>query len=135
MTIGGKLNSPDKLILRLDDMALDMSIGVYPWEKFAEHPNRLKISVELHADVPPGPLASHPIIDYARIYHFLRALPGQGHIDLLETLADMITEQCFVLPRVEAARVKILKTSLLPDCGGAGIDVFRNRQSWLKVSA
>jgi dihydroneopterin aldolase len=129
------MTAPDKLILRLDDMTLEMSIGIYPWEKFPEHPNRLKISVELHAKVPPGPVASHPIIDYARIYDFLRGLPGQGHIELLETLADMIAEQCFAIPRVEAARVKILKTSLLPDCKGCGIDVFRNRKSWLKVEA
>lgn len=125
----------DKLILCLEDVVIDTSIGIYPWEKFPEHPNRLKISVELHTHVPPGPLAGQPIIDYAPVYRFLQAIPEQGHVDLLETLADRITEQCFTLPHVAAARVKILKTSLLPGCAGAGIDVFRNRESWLKIGS
>jgi dihydroneopterin aldolase len=127
------MSTSDKIILRLDEMVIHTSIGIYPWEKFPEHLNQLKISVELHAEVLPGPVADHPIIDYARIYNFLRTVPEQGHIDLLETLADMITEQCFAMPRVEACRIKIMKTSLLPDCKGAGIDVFRNRKSWLKI--
>ena len=125
----------DLLKLRLDDVILDMSIGLYPFEKFAEHPNRLKISIELHADIAPGFLAPQEMIDYAHVYRFLKTLPAQGHIDLLETLADQITENCFLLSRVNACRIVILKTSLLNDCAGAGIDVLRTRKSWTERNA
>lgn len=127
--------TPDHIILRLDEVTIDASIGLYEWEKFPDHPNRLKISVELHAPVESGPLANHPIIDYGRIYQYIRGIPSLDHIDLLETLADLITEQCFAIPRVEACRVKIMKTSLFNDCKGVGLSVFRNRKSWLKVGA
>ncbi len=125
----------DLLKLRLDDVIVDMSIGIYPFERFAEHPNRLKISIELHADIAPGPLAKAEMIDYAYVYRFLKTLPGQGHVDLLETLADQITENCFSLQRVKACRVVILKISLLNDCAGAGIDVVRTRKSWTERNA
>ncbi|MES2905877.1 MAG: dihydroneopterin aldolase [Pseudomonadota bacterium] len=125
----------DKLILCLEDVIIHTSIGIYDYEKHPDHPNELKISVELHAGVAPGPLDRQPMIDYAKIYAFLRAIPAGGHIDLLETLADRIIAQCFTMERVTACRVKVLKTKLLPDCGGAGIDVFRTRENWLKVSS
>jgi 7,8-dihydroneopterin aldolase/epimerase/oxygenase len=112
------------------DALVERRCGVHPWERHAERPNRLKITVEMFAALPAGPTGAGAFIDYDPVRDFLKTFPSLPHTDLLETIADEIVAKCFENERVEACRVCVLKPDIFSEAAGAGIEVFRTRASW-----
>ncbi len=104
--------------------------GVHPWEKHAERPNRLKITVEMFAPLPSGRMGGQAFIDYDQVREFLKTFPTLPHTDLLETVADEIVAKCFDNDRVVACRVSVLKPDIFGEAEAAGIEVFRTRASF-----
>jgi 7,8-dihydroneopterin aldolase/epimerase/oxygenase len=123
------LVTSDHIRVIIADAIIERRCGMHPWEKHAARPNRLKITVEMFATLPGGPLRG-AIIDYDRIRDFLKTFPSLPHTDLLETVVDEIVAKCFEDARIEACRVVVLKPDIFNEAGGAGIEVFRTRTSW-----
>jgi len=108
-----------RLLLR--DLMLNCSIGAYDVERRA--PQRVRVNVELWVDRPPGPPADRlaQVLDYDVIAGGIRALPGRGHINLLETLAERILALCLAQPLVAGARVLLEKPDIYVDAAGVGV--------------
>jgi dihydroneopterin aldolase len=98
--------------------------GLHDWERDPANPNRLLVDVEMWAD-DAGPDA--PLIDYDRIRQGLLAWRDREHVDLLETLVEDGLALCWSLPRVQAARVRVVKPDIFPEAAAAGVEVFRKR--------
>ena len=96
-------------------------IGVYDHEHAARQP--LIIDVEL--DIA----ASHcerigDTVNYETIGQFARAIADAGHIDLVETFAERLTQACFADTRVTRARVRVEKPlALAPHAAAAGVEI------------
>jgi dihydroneopterin aldolase len=125
----------DHVRVVIADAVVERRCGLHPWEKHAERPNRLKITVEMFALLPPGPMRESAFIDYDRVRDFLKTFPSLPHTDLLETIVDEIVATCFANPRVEACRVAVLKPDIFGEAEAAGVEVFRTRESWQGRSA
>ena len=106
---------------RVIGMAVDVAVGLHPWERHPERPNRLSVDVEMFATPGKG------IVDYDPVRDLVRGWAGRGHVEWLETLSEELLTQCFVDPRVMAARVRIMKQVIFAEAEGAGIEVFRTR--------
>jgi len=122
--------SRDHVRVVIADAVVERRCGVHPWERHGERPNRLKITVEMFARLPPGPLGAAASIDYDRVRAFLKTFPSLPHADFLETIAEEIVAKCFEDRRVEACRVAVLKPDIFNEAEAAGIDVFRTRAGW-----
>jgi dihydroneopterin aldolase len=120
----------DHIRIVIADAIVERRCGVHPWERHAERPNRLKITVEMFAPVEPGPLGAGAFIDYDRVRDFLKTFPSLPHTDLIETIAEEIVAKCFEDVRVDACRVAVLKPDIFNEAEAAGIEVFRTRASW-----
>ncbi|WP_298355144.1 dihydroneopterin aldolase [Rhodoblastus sp.] len=120
----------DHIVVALDDVCVNVNCGLHPWERHPERPTRLLISVRLYAPLATPRAADEPIIDYDVVRDRIRALENEGHIDLLETVADSIVESCFLDARVVACRLSIRKPDIYNETRGAGIDLFRTRKRW-----
>lgn len=120
----------DHIAVALDEVYVNVNCGLHPWERHPERPTRLLISVRLYAPLTARRAADEPIIDYDVVRDRIRALENEGHIDLLETVADRIVESCFHDARVAACRVAIRKPDIYNETRGAGIDLFRTRKRW-----
>lgn len=128
----GLFASEDYVAVALDDVVVNVRCGMHPWERHPEHPNRLAVSVKLFAHLHCALIAQMPIIDYDHIRDHIRSLEKSDHVELLETIVDGISRECFVDPRVEACLVSIRKLDIFAETGGAGIDAFRTRAGWGK---
>jgi dihydroneopterin aldolase len=120
----------DHIVVALDEVCVTVNCGLHPWERHPERPSRLLISVRLYAPLVTARAADAPIIDYDVIRDRILALETEGHIDLVETVADRITEACFADARVIACSVSIRKPDIYNETRGAGIDVVRTRARW-----
>ena len=112
------------------DTIVERRCGLHPWERHPERPNRLKVTVEMFAALPSGPMGAGAFIDYDRVRDFLKTFPSLPHTDLLETIVDEIVAKCFENERVEACRVVVLKPDIFNEAEAAGVEVFRTRASW-----
>jgi len=112
------------------DLIVERRCGLHPWERHPERPNRLKITVEMFACLPAGPMGESAFIDYDRVRDFLKTFPSLAHTDLLETIVEEIVAKCFENDRVEACRVSVLKPDIFGEAAAAGVEVFRTRASW-----
>lgn len=102
-------------------LKVQAEIGVYRHEIGRVQP--LIVDVEL--DVPTGPsdrLAE--TVNYETILAAAQALAAGGHIDLVETFAHRLAEECLADARVTRARVRIEKPlALAPHAVGAGVEI------------
>lgn len=114
----------DHVRVLLSDVAVDVRIGLHPWERHPERPTRLIVNVEMFAS---WPLLDGGFIDYDRVRDHIAGWRGRDHVELLETLVEELIGVCFDLPPVEACRVRIVKPDIFPEAAGAGVEIFRRR--------
>ena len=120
----------DHIVLALDEVCVNISCGLHPWERHPERPTRLMVSARLYAPLTTPRADQMPIIDYDRVRNRILALENEGHIDLLETVADRVTDACFSDARVLACQVSVRKPDIYNESRGAGVDLFRTRARW-----
>lgn len=100
-------------------------IGVHDAEKRA--PQRVVATVDLKVR-ETGPTRSDrlvDVLDYAEVVRLVERLTRQGHVNLLETLAERIAEGCLADNRVLAVRVRLEKPDVIPNARSVGIEIER----------
>ncbi|WP_448189135.1 dihydroneopterin aldolase [Azospirillum sp. sgz301742] len=99
------------------DMVMDASIGVYDHEKVA--PQRIRLNLDLEV-VGSGVTGEDGVAA-------IRAVAGQGHTTLIETLAERIAARCLQDARVRKAIVRVEKLDVFPDAASVGVEIERSR--------
>lgn len=99
-------------------LILEASLGVY----LHERRQRQRVRIDLAA-----------VIDDARFSERLslclaqetRSLLGEGHITLVETMAERIAARCLATEGVEAVRVRVEKMDIVAEAAGIGVEICR----------
>ena len=109
------------------DLEIVASIGVYEHEKRYEQ--RVLISADLWVrddyDGVSDRLAD--VLDYGKVLDDIVRLAQSEHVNLNETLAERIAQQCLSDSRVERVRVSIAKPDVTKSCRSVGIEIERER--------
>jgi dihydroneopterin aldolase len=117
------------------DMMLSASIGIYAHEHAT--PQRVRVNIDLAvADDGARPAsraavgrdALSRVVDYEAVANAVRGVVADGHVLLVETLAERIAETCLTDPRVESARIRVEKLDVFPDAASAGVEIERRRR-------
>jgi dihydroneopterin aldolase len=107
------------------DLVLDAEIGVYSHEKGVTQRARFSVDIEV---APTGEAVEDEIsrvLDYDMIISTIKGILAEGHINLVETLADEIATRCLAHPRAALVRVKIEKLDKEP--GAVGVEIVRRK--------
>lgn len=116
----------------LEDLAVDLQVGVNAWERTPGKTQRLLVAVEMfrHRGAFTGSSVAD-CLDYDRVYSHIAArwTPARGHIDLLEPLLEELVVLCFEDSRVEACRVAIRKPHVYNGNAIPVVEVYRLRPS------
>ena len=114
--------------LFVERLTLEIDIGVHRYEKRTTQP--VVIDLELSIDPPAKEIDDNPenVVRYDDIVVALKDRLAAGHINLIETLADLIFDLCFADERVHAATVRIEKPKALEDADSTAIEIRRERQ-------
>ena len=122
---------PDRLLLEVRDLEVDVLTGIYSEETHLPQPLRISVAVELECPerfTPDTPLSvSKNYLDLKRAA--TSALAGEGHFTLIEAVADHIVETLFLQDqRVRAVEVKIVKLAIAEEGEQIGITMRRSRK-------
>ncbi len=109
------------------DLVVPWRVGIHKHEKEAPQPVRLNLDLEVREPENLGADEYREVVCYERIVERIRDLAGQGHVKLVETLADRIIELCLADTRVERVTVRVEKLGALADTASVGIEVTRER--------
>jgi dihydroneopterin aldolase len=109
------------------DLVLLCSIGIYEHE----HRERQRVRFNIEIDIvdpgsfPGGDLSK--ILNYESVLKGVKTIIAQGHIDLVETLAERVAALCLTDPRAIAATIGVEKLDICPEANGVGVQVVRRR--------
>ena len=109
----------------INDLTLDCWIGIHHHERDAKQRVRINIDLTVRDPVPVEDSIAN-VIDYDDIIAGIKAIVESGHINLVETLADLIGDFCMADQRVTRARIKVEKLDALAQAASAGIEIERH---------
>lgn len=107
------------------DLVMACSIGVHKHEKDAEQ--RVRINLDLAVDESGREINDDlkNVICYEELAKGVEEIVGQGHVNLVETLAENIAAMCLADTRVRSARVRVEKLDILEGAESVGIEIER----------
>ncbi len=109
------------------DLLLDALIGVYPEE--LTKPQKVLINIDLWVAETPGepPRSYADVVCYDNLVQRAKALLAEGHVGLVETLAERLAGLCLDDPRVLRTRVRVEKPEAIAEAAGVGVEIERRR--------
>jgi dihydroneopterin aldolase len=101
------------------------TLGIHEHEKLT--PQRIIVSIDLSVREGEGPVHDDisNVVSYENIVKKVEAIIAQGHVNLVETLAELFAAACLKDKRVMAARVRIEKPDIIPNAKSVGIEIER----------
>jgi 7,8-dihydroneopterin aldolase/epimerase/oxygenase len=109
------------------DLEVVASVGVLEHEKRYEQ--RIVVSADLFVrdDYDGKSDRLSDVVDYGKVVDGIVRLVQSEHVNLIETLAERIADQCLADRRVLSVRVCIAKPDVLDSCRSVGIEIERHR--------
>jgi dihydroneopterin aldolase len=108
------------------NLELPAQIGVWRHEHGKEQPIRINVDLAVEDLIDLGDDLAK-VVDYGVIETRIREMIAEGHVRLIETLAERIAAACFADARVKTARVRVEKLHALSNAESAGVEIERTR--------
>ena len=105
-------------------LCLDMEIGVYGHEHGRTQPVVIDVELDLEG---AGHQRLSDTVNYEGIAEIARAAAGDGHVLLVEDVAERIARGCLEDRRVRRVRVRVEKPEALAQAAAAGFELVLER--------
>ena len=118
---------PRRVFVR--DLVLDAQIGVHAHEK-GRH-QRIRVNVDVLVEDGGAPLDDQlqNVVCYENIIKGVKALLTNGHVNLVESLAEAIADFILDDPRVLSTKIGVEKLDAVPEASSVGVEIERNRDA------
>lgn len=124
-------DQPPLRCLFLKNMVLDAHIGVFPHEQGVTQ--RIRVSVHFgvddRTDLEVGPDDLSRTVSYERVVQLVHRIVREGHVRLVETLAERIASGVLADERVRVVRVRIEKLDVFEEIEAVGVEIERRPAS------
>ncbi len=107
------------------DLTLNTVIGIYDEEKVA--PQRVRVNLDLAVQESTAPIGDDydNVVCYEQIVKKVRSIADDGHVNLVETLAERFADICLQDSRVRSCRVRVEKLDVFEDAVSVGVEIER----------
>lgn len=107
------------------DLVLMALIGVHNHEQ--DRPQRVRINLDLAVREGDGGLEDDlaNVVCYEQLVSGVQEIFDQGHVGLVETIAERISEMCLTDFRVRSARVRVEKLDIFDNAQSVGVEIER----------
>ena len=116
-------------LLIIDSLCLLMSAGIYDVEK--ANKQRVMISAKIGVETNKGRNlhSIDDIVSYEDIINKIKTLADQRHYDLLEELAEIVTDKVFEDKQIKTIELRIEKPDIFDDVKNVGIQITRTNEN------
>jgi 7,8-dihydroneopterin aldolase/epimerase/oxygenase len=109
-------------------LVLDAYIGAYDSEQGLTQP----VKIDLEADViePSQPIGDRleDVVCYDKMIQGIKAIIAEGHIKLVETLAERVADLALSHPMVLTVMVRIIKPNAITEAEAVGVEILRTKR-------
>jgi 7,8-dihydroneopterin aldolase/epimerase/oxygenase len=109
------------------DLQLMALLGIYEQEQVKPQPIVVNIDLSVHEGENPLTDDIANVVSYEIVVKKVEAIVAQGHVNLVETLCELIAAACLKDKRVMAARVRIEKPDIIRNARSVGVEIERLR--------
>lgn len=121
-----RLDAPRRRVF-VRGLVLDAYIGAYEHEQGAAQPVRIDLEIDVREPAEPTGDRLEDVVCYNRLTQGVKAIIAEGHIKLVETLAERIAELAIAHPLVLAAIVRVEKPNAISEAEAAGVEIERRK--------
>jgi 7,8-dihydroneopterin aldolase/epimerase/oxygenase len=109
------------------DLDVMATLGIYEHERTT--PQRIIVNIDLSVSEGDNPLVDDisNVVSYEIVVKKVETIIAQGHVNLVETLCELIAASCLRDKRVMAARVRIEKPDIIKNARSVGVEIERVR--------
>ena len=110
------------------DLVLPVFIGIHGFER--EAPQPVRFNIDLAADDADHPSSDSigDVVDYEIITNGIRSIIDEGHVKLVETIAERIAEMALATNnRIRSVRVRVEKLEIVAEAESVGVEIERFR--------
>ncbi|WDI30599.1 dihydroneopterin aldolase [Hyphococcus flavus] len=108
-------------------LLLDAYIGAYETEKSAPQPVRIDLELDVIEPANPESDKLEDVVCYDRMTQGVKSIIAQGHIKLVETLAEKVASLALAHPMVLSVMVRITKPNAIDEAEAAGVEITRKK--------
>ena len=108
-------------------LVLDAEIGAYDHERGRTQPLRIDFEAEVVEPSEPAGDRLEDVVCYNRLTEGIKAIIAEGHIKLIETLAERIADLVMSHPMTLSVRVRIEKPGAIAEAAAAGVEIERSK--------
>ena len=114
---------PDRILIK--GLILPAFIGVFEHEYEAAQNVCFDVTVDMAALTGNTDYDLNNIVRYDYIVADIKTLLAQGHIDLIETLAEDVAKIALAYPRAKQVTVAAIKLDAFDEAKGVGVEITR----------
>lgn len=110
------------------DLVLEAEVGVFESEKGKRQRLRLNLELECIDTIAAAGDRLENVFCYHTLVEGIEAILAEGHVNLIETVADRIARHSLEDRRVLTARITVEKLDVIDKAASVGVTVERRRQ-------
>ena len=107
------------------DLVLAALIGVHRHEKDGRQRVRINLDMEVIEGEQPVQDRLADVVCYEDVVTAIRGIVAAGHINLVESLAELVADRCLADRRVTKVRVRVEKLDVFADASSVGVEIER----------
>lgn len=107
------------------DLVLDALIGIHAHE--LDTPQRVRVNLDLAVREGENGLDDDlaNVVCYEQLVNGVQEIFNEGHVGLVETMAESIAAMCLNDPRVRSARIRVEKLDIFDNAQSVGVEIER----------
>jgi len=107
------------------DLVLAALIGIHRHEKDGRQRVRINLEMEVVETEQPVQDRLADVVCYEDVVTAIRGIVSAGHINLVESLAELVADRCLMNPRVIKVQVRVEKLDVFADASSVGVEIER----------
>jgi dihydroneopterin aldolase len=111
----------------IEGLEVIASIGIHPHEREARQRILVDVTVDMSEAPTPRQDRLAETLDYEAVARMIESLAREGHVQLVETLAERIARAILADPRAARAKVRVTKPEALSNARGVGCEIDLGR--------
>lgn len=111
----------------IEALVLPVEIGVFDFEYGQEQSVRFDLIVDIEPLAAEASHETHNIVRYDHIVSDIKTIINEGHIDLVETLAERIAAASLLHERVRQVCVTVAKLEAIDEARSVGVRITRRK--------
>jgi len=107
------------------DLVLAALIGIHRHEKDGRQRVRINLEMEVVETEKPVQDRLADVVCYEDVVTAIRSIVSAGHINLVESLAELVADRCLMNPQVIKVQVRVEKLDVFADASSVGVEIER----------